>query len=505
MKTDKIILTLFCTILLMACNAQNTTKIGDKSSQEQYKANWSSLRQHQTPNWLDDMKFGIYCHWGPQTVEVMYKKDEITRLEAIEQWKGEKFDAKNWVDVMQRTGAQFGGPVAWHGSGVVNWDSDITDWNSTKKGPKVDIYGSLSKELRKRGMPVIASYHTGDFWSRMWGQIAKENETYLDPRKDNAMHATSNKGRVGNEIFDAWYARISESVDKYQPDMIWFDTGFGGTVKKVLKKQMHRGRQLPEASNELISAPEKYQQKMISHFFNKGLEWGKEVEVIYKTHDIPVGIGMRDLEDGNLIGLQYDPWMSDVNMQRHFDWRATWFYNPKNKVKDSGTLVDMLVDMTSKNGRMLLNVPPQEDGTFAPEVKKELFAIGDWLKINGEAIYGTMPWVLFGEGPTEVTNPGHHGQGKNHGELIPKYTAEDIRFTQKDKTLYAICMDWPENDLTIRSLGLYGKLYPDDIKSISLLGASDKINWNIDEEGMHVKFPKNKPYNFAYVLKIERN
>lgn len=490
-------------ILLYSCGKENKEK--RIVSKAKYEANWSSLRKHQTPDWLDDLKFGIYCHWGPQTVEVAHKKGEVTRLEAIEKWKGEKFDAKNWVDVFQRTGAQFGGPVAWHGSGMVNWNSEITDWNSTKKGPKVDIYGSLAKELRKRGMPVIASYHTGNFWSRMWGRVSKENSRILGPNNDNSELATENNGRVSNTIFDAWYARISESVDKYQPDMIWFDTGFGGSVTKVLKGSMYNGRQLPQKSNKLISAPESYQQKMISHYFNKGIEWGKEVEVIYKTHDIPVGIGVRDIEDGNLIGLQYDPWMSDVNMQRHFDWRATWFYNPKNKVKTADVLIDMLVDMTSKNGRMLLNVPPMEDGTFAPEVKKELYAIGDWLAINGEAIYGTMPWVLFGEGPTEVTNPGHHGQGKEHGNLIPVYTAEDIRFTQKGKDLYAICLDWPGEYLTIRSLGVYGKLYPGDIKSVSLLGNSERIEWEIDEEGMHVAFPEEKPCDFAYVIKIERN
>ena len=486
-------------ILVFSCRDKNGV-----SKKENYKENWTSLCKHQTPIWFDGLKFGIYCHWGPQSVEVMDKKGEITRLEAIEKWKGEKFDAVKWVDLMQRAGAQFGGPVAWHGSGMVNWNSDFTDWNSTKKGPKVDIYGSLAKELKKRNMPLIASYHTGDFWSRMWGQIAPDNKTIIDPEEDNSNYKTANNGRVSDEIFEAWYARISESIDKYEPDIIWFDTGFGGTVPKVLKGHVKKGRLLPNQPNSLISAPEKYQQKLISYFFNKGIELNKEVEVVYKTHDLPVGIGVRDIEDGNLIGLQYDPWMSDVNMQRHFEWRATWFYNPVNKIKSAGTLVDMLIDMTSKNGRMLLNVPPKSDGSFAPEVKKELHDIGDWLQINGEAIYGTMPWVLFGEGPTEVTNPGHHGQGKNHGELIPKYTAEDIRFTQKGKKLYAIVMDWPGEEINIRSLGLYGKLYPGDIKSVEVLGSSEKINWDIDKGGMHVKFPKEKPCDFAYVIKIER-
>ena len=450
------------------------------------------------------MKFGIYCHWGIQSAVIESGDREMTKLEGLKRWKGEHFDAEAWVDLFQAAGAQFGGPVAWHGSGLLYWDSDLTDWNSVNHGPKVDIYGELAKELRKRGMQVISSFHTGDFWSRMWGTLSDSDSTYLDPTADNSKYATMNEGRIGSPIFDAWFSRISEAIDKYQPDMIWFDTGFGGTVGAELKGKADRGRLLPGETYPLGGTPERYQQKLISYYFNKGLEWCKDVEFIYKSHDVPVGIGMRDIENGNLIGLQYDPWMADINMQHHYQWWATWFYNPVNKVKYANTLIDMLIDMTSKNGRLLLNVPPKADGTFAPEINTELLLMGDWLKLNGEAIYGTMPWVFFGEGPTEVTNPGHHGQGKNHGELIPKYTAEDIRFTQKDKNLYAICLEWPGESVTIRTLGKLGKLHPGDIKNISMIGSNEVLKWEQKEEGLVVQLPKEKPCDFAYVLKIER-
>lgn len=471
---------------------------------EAYEANWVSLRKHSTPEWLDGMKFGIYFHWGPQTVQAAFEDQDLSKLEAIEQWTGENFDAKAWVDLMEAAGAQFGGPVAWHGSGLLNWDSELTEWNSVNKGPKVDIYGSLASELRKRGMPVISSFHTGNFWERMWGPISWKDTTYLDPYEDHSAYATMNDGRIATVIFDGWYDRISEAIDKYQPDMVWFDVGFGGTLVTELRNQAVKGRLLPETEIDLNCVPEDYQQRLISFYFNKGLEWGKEVEVIYKTHDIPTGIGMRDIEDGNLIGLQYDPWMADIDMSRHINWAATWFYNPKNPLKDASTLVDMLVDMTSKNGRILLNVPPMADGSFSEDVLRELHAMGAWLELNGEAIYNTIPWIFFGEGPTEVTSPGHHGQGKQGGSLIPEYTAEDIRFTQNEKYLYAICLNWPGEEIAIKTLGSKGRLHPFTIKDVSLLGCDENLEWEHSPEALIVKFPKDKPCDFAYVLKIDR-
>ena len=446
------------------------------------------------------MKFGIYCHWGPQTVMHASRDKKLSILEAIENWKGEKFSAKEWVDLFQAAGAQFGGPVAWHGSGMLNWDSQITDWNSVQKGPGVDIFGSLAEELRIRDMKILASFHT----STIWGPVSKDNPVYLDPSEDNDEYYTSNEGRRGDETLQGWYDRITEAIDTYQPDIVWVDVGFGGTVGPELRSDILNGRLLDTGNNALPGLRENFQQKFISHYYNKGIEWGKEVELLYKSFDIPPGIGMRDIENGSLMGLQYDPWIADINMAHHYEWPSVWFYKAENPMKDANMLVDMLIDMTSKNGRMLLNVPPLPDGTFAEDVRTELLAMGDWLKINGEAIYGTIPWVFFGEGPNEVTSEGHHAQGRRRGADIAQFNEKDIRFTVKDNILYAICLGWPGEELSIRALGHRGKLYPGDILSISLLGCDQEIEWEQTADALVVQFPGSPPCDFAYSLKIKR-
>ena len=222
--------------------------------QEKYEASWSSLRRHTTPEWMDGMKFGIYSHWGPQSVMHEAGDFEMGTLKAIENWKGEKFSAKEWVDLYEAAGAQFAGPVAWHGSGMLNWDSKITDWNTVQKGPGVDLFGALAEELRKRDMKVLASFHT----STIWGPISKDNPEYLDPAADNSEYYSSNNGRRGDETLQGWFERITEAVDTYKPDIVWVDVGFGGTVGPELSGDILNGRLLDSGSNRLPGLRENF-------------------------------------------------------------------------------------------------------------------------------------------------------------------------------------------------------------------------------------------------------
>ena len=493
---------------MTSIQARGVTNEGDDDPKTtKYESNWSSLRQHNTPQWLEDMKFGIYFHWGPPTIMKVKGNENLTRIEAMDKWTGEKFSAKEWVDLMQRAGAEFGGPVSWHAS--MNWDSKYTDWTSAKSGPKIDLCKEIFSELRKRDMKIVSTLHaTGP--GSVFGTVSSRDSTYIDPKVRVQREITPEEALMEARNSTSWlyglYERYIENMDLFKPDMLWVDTGFGGSVYLELNGWIKNGKYTPTKEGIFISGVrEDFAQYIVSTYYNKAQEWGKEVEFIYKTNDIPPGIGMRDIENGNLNGLQYDPWMADINLPYIYYLGAHWFYDERNPFKDANLLIDLTVDIVSKNGRVLLNVPPMADGTFSKEVRSILYAMGDWFEINGEAIYGTSPWVLYGEGPAEIIHEGQHGHEYNLGRDIPEYSGEDIRFTVKENTIYAISLDWPGEKMCIKTLGAYGKLYPCEIKAISMLGSNEVLKWEQTPEGLIVDMPSQKPCDFAYCLKIEKN
>lgn len=474
---------------------------------QKYEPTWQSLRQHQTPGWLQDGKFGIYTHWGPYAVHAhgsnttwyshhMYFRPESEAREHFEKTFGkltpefgykdlipmftaEKFDADEWAELFKRSGARYAGPVAEHHDGFAMWDTKFSEWNAANMGPGRDIVRELEAAIRKRDMKYVTAFHHAANWTffPVWD---KRYDTG-DPANSGLYGPQHEEGeKRSQEFIDEWYGKIIEVIDRYSPDFIWFDFA-------------------------LDFIPEGYIKDFLAYYYNHADAAGKEVVVTYKGHDLVPGSGVRDLELGQMPHLTYNEWITDNSV----DDRGAWGYADDLTFKTPNRLIDNLVDRVSKNGYLLLNVGPKPDGTIPQGAKEVLLEMGAWLQVNGEAIYGTTPWMVAGEGPTnlgETTDIGFNETGV-------VYTAEDIRFTVKGDDLYATLLDWPGEKALIRAIRgerpekggpQYQGFYKEEIRRISMLGDDRDLNWDLTPRGLSVDLPDKRPCDHAYVLKIER-
>jgi alpha-L-fucosidase len=477
--------------------------VGAAPQQPRFKPSWNSLKNVPTPQWLRDGKFGIYTHWGvysvpaqgpnatwyanktywdPNSPQRKYWEETWGPLEKfgykdfIPMFTAEKFNADEWADLFQKAGARFAGPVAEHHDGFSMWDTKYSEWNAAKMGPKRDVVGELAKAIKKRDMKFVAAFHHAEEW--VYFPTFDKRYDCGDPRYSGLYGPIHEKGDLPTKAFlDTWGGKVIEVIDKYDPDLLWFDNGL-----------------------QLI--PDWTKTKVLAHFYNKAAEHKKDVVVTYKAHNLPPGAGLLDLERGQEADLTYYDWITDTSV----DAGGGWGYVKGLGFKTVDNLVDNLVDRVSKNGYLLLNVGPRADGTIPDEARDLLLGMGAWLKINGDAIYGTTPWVIAAEGPTKLAKSSGFNEQNNM-----KYTGEDIRFTVKDNTFYAIVLDWPGEKLLIKSLkprmqswtGWTG-FYPAEIASVTMLGDGKELKWEITPEGFVIEAPKTKPCDFAYAFKIVR-
>ncbi len=469
MQIFKNYLSLGLLLTAMACTEQKSgdddKQVIDLPKQEKFKNDWTSLRKHQTPQWLINAKFGIYCHWGIQTLQYIPEYANLSNDERIALFKGEKFDADNWAALFQAAGAKFGGVIGWHGSDFKHWDSDISDYNTFKMGPRIDIVGEVFKAVRKRGMKTMVSYH-------------------------------SIKGAD-------WINFAKEGVDKYDPDIFWVDASFGGTKGANHRKVTRNSKYIGAEKESKQVFEEKYQRSFITYFYNKAVESGKEVEFMYKSNDIPPGVGMRDLENGILSETAYDVWITDMDINVPPDYPTHgWFYREGIPIRSANELVDMIMDVVSKNGIFLLNIPPMADGTFPKEVVDNLNELGTWLKRNGDAVYGTAPWFIYGEGPNDIEVGNYSFHHNNHFAQI-QYSVEDIRYTTNGNNLYATCLGKPEDELKIGALKSSFKVRKGDILSVTHLDTGKKIDWEHNEDALVLKLDGIDMNEMANAFRIE--
>jgi alpha-L-fucosidase len=456
-----------------------------------YEPTWESLHAYTVPEWFKDAKLGIFIHWGVYAVPAFNNEwyphfmyiDEMSRKGAnffqhhrehygphikfgykdfIPMLTAERWDPAAWVELFQQAGAKYVVPVAEHHDGFPMYDCSFTNWNAAQMGPHRDIVAELGSAVRSAGLKFGVSSHRAHNWRyyRFREDFDTSNPDYHKlygvPHPDDAP--------VSYEFVLDWYARTRELVHKFSPDVLWFDFGW------------HRDEFEP------------WRPRVAAYYYNHAAEHGYQPVLQYKDK-FPDGTAVLDVERGKLDDIRPHYWQTDTSVSYR-----SWCYIEDDEFKPVSSVVHDLVDIASKNGNLLLNIGPKPDGTIPQPAADILLGLGEWLGVNGEAIYGTRHWQVHGEGPTGIPLSFREREQQ-------AYTAEDIRFTVKGNTLYATCLGWPEGECTIRSLSTGGRL-AERVAEVSMLGSKSPLPWSRHEGGLTVQMPAERPCDHAYVIKI---
>jgi alpha-L-fucosidase len=468
-----------------------------KAQQPTYSASWESLEKYKIPDWFRDAKFGIFIHWGIYSVPAfqnewyprnMYIKDskefkhhvetygpqnKFGYKDFIPMFKAQNFNADKWIELFKKAGAKYIVPVAEHHDGFAMYNTALSRWNAVQMGPKRDIIGELEVAARKSNLYFGVSSHRIEHWwyygpGRSFNSDVDDSlfadfygpATYPDGTKDGEKVLP-----MSPEFMNDWLLRDVELVDKYHPDLMWFDWWI--------------------AQNEL----EPYRKSFAAYYYNQAASWKKEVVINYKHDAYPGNTAVLDLERGKLPGIRQEAWQTDDALGNN-----SWGFTNDNNFKSAQYVITNLIDIVSKNGNLLLNIGPRSDGTITDEETNVLLETGKWLQVNGEAIYGTRPWKIYGEGPTESAS----GEFKSQ----KPYTSRDLRFTIKGDTLYVItlALPAPQELLTISSLGLNKN--KGVIANIEMVGNNKKLKWSQKKDAVKILSPENFPSENASAFRI---
>jgi alpha-L-fucosidase len=486
-----------------------------------YQESWESIREnYRDPAWFRDGKFGIMMHWGIYSVPAHASEWYVRYMyggnvlagdgggnAAVIKWHTEhfgpptqfgykdflpmytaaKWDPDAWAVLFKKAGAKYVLAPGEHHDGFSNWDSAINPYNAKNYGPHRDLDGDLIKALEKVGLKTGVSNHSSihfDFIPALPG-----SDQY-DPKWAAFYNVADRSDAARTKFLHDWVAKNLELIDKYHPDMLWFDMN-GGRNWDPLKL------------------------RVAAYYFNRAKEWGKEVAISAKTDAWLAGQVMDYEREGRApMELTDWVWQTDDPITNKFGYVQGVPPYPADQ------FVWKLVENVSKNGNLLLNISPRADGTIPQEQQDVLLAIGRWLDVNGEAIYGSRPWTKYGEGPAadaaaavmvKARAAGFAGRlnGQNQGGPtvagggLPKkgYTPKDVRFTTHGDTLYATVMSWPNQPVVITSLGR-GQAVKGEVQQVELLGHAGNLAFTRDDAGLKVTFPADKPCDYAYVLKI---
>lgn len=473
-----------------------------------YKPEWSSLVKHEHPQWLLDAKFGIYAHWGVYAVpayksewygKMMYDpndkrgayeyhrktfgpQEKFGYKDFIPKFKAEKFNPDEWADLIRQSGARYAGIAVVHHDGFGLWDSDVYRWNAGKMGPKRDLYGDLVKSLRARNLKIVATEHnmrTFDWYLPKEEEQAKQKQAGVDlydPKFADFYwnHHTSTKA----EFIKIWRRKLTEVIDKYSPDVLWFD---GGDFTS------------PGVADSVMGS--------LAHYYNHATAKKAQVEVLNKfagtmKFNFPEDFGILTYEAGrDRPEFVAKEWIDDQSIAE-----VGWGYAKDLQIRPVREIVLGLADRVARGGGLLLSLAPMADGTIPENQKSVLREMGEWLKVNGEAIYGTRRWSTQAEGSAKKLIFEH---ARHTGWKFDAAGPEDIRFTRKGNDLFAIALGWPDGGtLRIKTLKQGARISTGGISTVSLLGSKTPVKWKQTADALEVQLPSEKPCKYAYSLKI---
>jgi alpha-L-fucosidase len=491
------------TVFYLAIIAVSISLNAEAKEEPKFTNTVESLQQYECPEWFRDAKFGIYMHWGAYSVaeqgEWYARKlyDETTPEYAhhvktyghpsefgykdfIPLWKAERFDPDALVALFKRSGAKYFTPCAVHHDNFDLWDSKYQEWNSVNMGPKKDLIKMWQDATLKAGLRFGVTTHLSRSYS--WLNTANQSDTKgskkgvpydgaqgkgkgLYPSNDGQSTHPRAPYETPQEWRDLWAKRVKQLIDDYDIDHLYFDCAVP-----------FRGSDEGRTGMDVIA--HLYNQRPEGVMCIKERPW----QGLYAD-----GIATLDYERGKAASILDEPWQTDDSI-------GSWGYNSKTPYMKPGLVVDKIIDIVSKNGNMLLNIPIKADGTLDETATELLENVGEWFDVNGEAIYGTRPWYMFGEGKGEI---GAH-------DLESSLTSKDIRYTTKDGYLYAFVMDWPnakKKPVVITNLTAMNTRIT-EVVSVELLGHDGELKWENNGDGLQIWFPKDKPCEHAYALKI---
>lgn len=495
-----------------------------------YAKQWMAITNYSIPEWLLDAKFGMYTHWGVYSIPAFkgntyvrnmytptgskgqkhptneahysYHKEKYgdpTKFgytDFIPMFKAEKYRGEDFVRLMQETGARFGGLCLVHHDGFLLWDSKVNRWNVGNMGPKRDIYGEFVEAARKANFRTVATFHHARSWNfaykdfdpDFYTEDQKKKLDLYDPSKSDFFFGMPGGSVTIKDFADQWRAKILEVVDKYSPDLIWFDG----------------------INRRLQNSPEHYVVEVLEYYLRKGTEKGQEPVICNKLpggdkrnfcrFNFPEGTGIRCYEGNrNMPPDAGEYWLTDRAISYPWSYTHDKSYNLGPPVH-----VRAICDQAARGGIYLLSLTPMASGEIHPKELAICRGIGAWLKVNGEAIYNTRRWKIPAEGPVTSWKLVESREGIMWDYKKPNKVGE-FRFTQsKDgKKVYAIMMAWPKGrKAVIKSLKKGSEYRPGRIQSVELIGSSIKLHWKRTDKGLEIILPESRPCDHAFVFRV---